>query len=131
MKVLIVEDEAFLAMSLKFLLTVEQHEVVGIADDLESALALAEESRPDIALVDVQLARGTNGFDVAAELRKRNIPTLLATGNAPEAPRPDLAVGCITKPYSDEALFSALRAVECMANGKPPRVAANSGFQIY
>ena len=131
MKILIVEDEAFVAMSLKFLLEVEQHEVVGIAEDLETATAIADEAQPDLALVDLQLARGASGFDVAAELRKRDIPTLFATGNVPKEPRPDLAIGCIPKPYSDDALFTALRAAENIARGRNFQMASHGGFQLY
>ena len=131
MKILIVEDEAFVAMSLKFLLEVEQHEIVGIAEDLETATAIADEARPDLALVDLQLARGASGLDVAIELRKRDIPIVFATGNVPKEPRPDLAIGCISKPYSDDTLFVALRAAEAIVSGKSFQTAPQRGFDLY
>ena len=70
LKILIVEDEPLLAATLKHLVELNPlHQVTGIADDLPSALAAAEERRPDLALVDLQLARGSTGFSVAVKSR--------------------------------------------------------------
>lgn len=119
MKILIVDDEALVAMSLEFLLKVDGHVVTGLTANVEGAVSSAELSRPDLALIDIQLARGSSGFDAAAALRERGILCFFLTGNPPAAPRPDLALGCIQKPYTDEVIQAALRIAEArLADGE-------------
>jgi DNA-binding NarL/FixJ family response regulator len=67
LRCLIVDDsEAFLASARRLLETDEVH-VVGVASSGEEAIRLAEELRPDVALVDVEL-REEDGFEVARVL---------------------------------------------------------------
>lgn len=107
--ILIVEDEAMLAMSLQFLIGIGSHyRVAGIATDLDSSLRLADELSPALALIDIQLAHGSSGLTVASELHARGITCMFMTGNRPPEPRPDISVGCLSKPFSDRALFEAL-----------------------
>ena len=65
MKILIVEDEALVAMSMELVLEDHGHEVVDIADDLASAILAATHFRPELALVDMRLAGGDSGLHVA------------------------------------------------------------------
>ena len=58
-----------------------------VADDSASALAAIEERRPDLALVDLQLAHGSTGFSVAVKLHELGVPCLFTTGKAPSFPR--------------------------------------------
>jgi CheY-like chemotaxis protein len=131
MKILIVEDEALVAMSLQFLLELEGHEVLGVADDFDTALAATEKERPELALVDIQLARGNSGFEVAAALQERGIACIFLTGNAPDRPRPDLALGCLPKPYSDAGLMSAIKVAEEYRGGRPPVPGSMGELQLY
>lgn len=119
MKILIVEDEFMVAMTLKVLLKKQGHDVVGIADDLASALNQAERANPQIAFVDIHLAKGDSGLDVAAELQKSRVICILLTGNPPDGPRPDLALGCLPKPFSDKSLAGTIRVAEAAIEGKP------------
>ena len=57
MKILIVEDDAMLALSMDEWLTEVGHIVVGLARDPATAFRIAQQARPDLALVDLQLAR--------------------------------------------------------------------------
>jgi response regulator of citrate/malate metabolism len=84
-KILIVEDEFMVAMTLKALIHRLGYEVVGIADDVASAKDQAEQTGPQLALVDIQLARGSSGIDVASELTKLGVVCIFMTGNAVEA----------------------------------------------
>lgn len=119
LKILIVEDEMLLAQTLQYLIELNpRYQVTHIADDLPSALAAVEERRPDIALVDLQLARGTTGFSVAAKLNEMDIPSLFATGKAPSFAMPDLALGCLMKPYTEEDIVRALKAAEDILRGR-------------
>ena len=121
LKILIVEDEQMLAATLRHLVELNpRYEVTGVADDLPSALAAVEERRPDIALVDLQLARGSTGFSVAVKLGEAGVPCLFTTGKAPSFPMPDLALGCLMKPYSQEDVVRSLTAAEDLIRGRAP-----------
>ena len=52
-RILIIEDEALVAMELRFVLEDLGHEVVGMAADARTARSLVQESEVDLALVDL------------------------------------------------------------------------------
>ena len=119
MKILIVEDEPLLAATLKQLVELDPlHEVTAVAHDLETAMAAVEMNPPELALVDLQLANATSGFSVAARLHELGIACLFSTGNAPGFPLPDLAIGCLRKPYETDDLARALREAEDILRGR-------------
>lgn len=119
LKILIVEDEPLLATTLKHLVELNpRYRVTGIADDFSSAIAATAEERPDLALVDLQLANATSGFSVAAKLHELGILCLFTTGKAPGFPLPDLAIGCLTKPFEEGDLARALDEAEDIMRGR-------------
>lgn len=120
MRVLIVEDQILVAMEIEGMLGLAGHEAVAQADNLSSALSAVEHQNPDLALVDIQLADGDSGLDVAAELKKRGIPVLFATGNCPTDQGRNLAIGCLHKPITDRSLAGAIKAAEALLAGKAP-----------
>src|SRR5918911_5229458 len=67
--VLIVDDHPSFRASARTLLEAEGYDVVGEAEDGESAVAAVQELQPDLVLLDVQLP-DIDGFEVAARLRK-------------------------------------------------------------
>jgi len=118
LRVMIVEDEMLLALDLEDMLLDAGHEAVGQASDMHQALALAETlgGRIDVAIMDINLARGTNGVDTAAALRERwNVPCLFVSGNLDERTRERAMkwrpVGFVGKPYSEREVLSALGTV--------------------
>jgi len=119
MKILLVEDEYLVAKSLDFLLKTMGYDVVGVADDVVSAVNEAERTQPQLAFVDIRLAHGDSGLDAAAELQKRGVICIFLTGNPPGGPRPDLALGCIPKPFSDSVLAGAIRIAKAVIEGSP------------
>ena len=119
LKILIVEDDAQLASTLKYLVEDNpRYRVVARADDLDSALAAAEEHDPDLALVDLKLANGSTGFSVAVRLGDFDVPCLFVTGKAPDFPMPDLALGCLLKPFTAEDVHRSLAMAEDVMRGR-------------
>ena len=119
LKILIVEDEPLLAGTLKHLVELNpRYRVTALADDFVSATAAVAEERPDLALVDLQLANGTSGFSVAAKLHELGILCLFTTGKAPGFPVPDLAIGCLAKPFEEADLARALAEAEDILRGR-------------
>ena len=133
LKILIVEDEPLLAKTLKLLIELNpRYQVTHIADDFESALAAVEDRRPDLALVDLQLARGSTGFSVAVKLNEMGIACLFTTGKAPTFPMADLALGCLAKPYTEEDVVRALKTAEDKLRGRERlRPSLPDNLQLY
>lgn len=105
--ILVVEDEALVAMLLEDMLTELGYRVVGPAFRPDSAMALARDGEIDAAILDVNLA-GTPSYEIARALAARSIPFAFATGygtagldGLPDAP-------VIQKPYQQEDVRAAL-----------------------
>ena len=79
-RVLVVEDEAMIAMLVEDMLDELGCAVVGPAHALDAAMALANtETRIDAALLDVNLA-GESVFPVADALWAKGVPAVFSTG---------------------------------------------------
>ncbi|MFS2009166.1 response regulator [Azospirillum sp. CT11-132] len=129
MKILIIEDEFLIAEGVALTLQSAGHEVTGIAEDLPSALALAGKETPDMAFVDIKLANGSNGLDVARELKALGIPCVFATGNPPsKAQAGGVGLGYIAKPFSPRVLVQTAAFVSRLLSPCAPSAAAPSGF---
>lgn len=109
-RILVVEDEFFLADDLRRALTEHGAEVAGPANTLDRARALASES-VDLAVLDVNL-RGETVFPLADELRARGVPFVFTTGYDEEM-MPDAYrdVERWEKPYVARQLIRALAAL--------------------
>ena len=119
LRILIVEDDSQLATTLKYLVEDNpRYAVVAIAEDADGAVAAAEEHDPDLILLDLHLAHGTTGFSVAARLADHGIPCLFVSGKAPRFPMPDLAMGCLMKPYTAEDVHRSLATAEDLLRGR-------------
>ncbi len=76
-KILIVEDEAIVALELKYRLTKLGYNVCGTASTGVKAIEIAEAKKPDLALMDVKLKGTMNGIEVASTLQeKMRIPSI-------------------------------------------------------
>ena len=129
LRILVVEDDSQLAETLKYLVEDNpRYRVVAMADDAESAISAAEESDPDLVLLDLHLARGTTGFPVAVRLNELGVPCLFVSGKAPSFPMPDLAFGCLMKPFTAEDVHRSLGMAEDLLRGREtlrPKMPAN------
>ncbi len=117
--ILIVEDDPLLAETVKGLVELNpRFRVTALANDLARAVDAVETQRPDLALVDLQLANGSSGYAVAAKLHDFGIACLFTTARAPGFPVRDLALGCLQKPYREEDLVRALTEAEDILKGR-------------
>ena len=109
-RILIIEDEALVAMELRFVLEDLGHEVIGTAADAKSARALAAETEVDLALVDIHLSDGATGIELGRELgQEMGVTVLFMTAN-PGMVRDGVAgtVGVLTKPTDERAVQTAV-----------------------
>lgn len=118
-RVLIVDDEPNIVLSLEFLLGQEGYEVAVAASGGE-ALARVEDARPHLVILDVMLP-GIDGFEVCRRLRTRPDPPkiILLTARGREAERlKGLDLGAdvyVTKPFSTRELIANVR--RCLGGG--------------
>ena len=107
--VLVVEDEALIAMDLQALLEDAGYRVVGPANTTAAALALLSGGDPDVALLDVNLGR-SDVFGVANELANRKTKLIFLTGHtAQKLPPAHRHHPLVAKPYLPHVLLQAVR----------------------
>ena len=129
--VLVVEDEALLAMDIEAMIEDAGHCVVAEGASLHDVVALADTLRPDLAFVDLNLARGTSGLDVCALIRVRWPDTMIVflTANPLKIPADFAgAHGLIAKPFSRTGLLTAMRYIAEGVVDPPPVSTQPSSF---
>jgi len=110
--VMIIEDEAIIAMDIESIVAEMGHRVTGIARTRDEAVTLGRADVPDLILADIQLADNSSGIDAVndllAELGQRPVifitafPERLLTGDKPEP------AFLISKPYTEDQVVSAV-----------------------
>ena len=110
--VMIIEDEAIIAMDLEAIISEMGHRVTGIARTRTEALDLARADKPDLILADIQLADNSSGIDAVNDilntLGERPVifitafPERLLSGEKHEP------AFLISKPYAEEQVISAV-----------------------
>jgi two-component system, response regulator PdtaR len=111
LKVLIAEDELIIADLLEETFIESGYEVCGIARTVDEAVALGELHKPDLAVLDIRLAKGGQGPEIARRLKsKGKFGVLYATGTDARNSALTLADGeaLIAKPNRNEDLLRAL-----------------------
>jgi two-component sensor histidine kinase/DNA-binding response OmpR family regulator len=118
LKVMIAEDDLFMADMLEDVLVEGGYEVCGIARTVDKAVELGEQHNPDLAILDMRLAEGGLGTEIAARLKRRgHLGVLYATGNSGQFGLTSAdGEACIGKPYRPEDVVRALKIVEQMVN---------------
>jgi CheY-like chemotaxis protein len=108
-RVLLVEDEPIIAMSVEDMVADLGCEVIGPALSAAAAEQLARTEQLDAALLDINMGDGAS-FPIAAILRERNIPFSFATGYGRTGVPAGLGdVSVLAKPYTQESLAQTLR----------------------
>jgi CheY-like chemotaxis protein len=116
-RVLIVEDEPITLMDEIELVSSLGHTVVGTAVSANSAIERAEQTLPDVVLMDILLSGSKSGLDAALEIRGRlKIPVIFvsALGDKASFARPTNMPAnsrYIVKPYTRRELADAIAEV--------------------
>ncbi|MFN3882067.1 MAG: response regulator transcription factor [Nitrincola lacisaponensis] len=116
-KVLVVDDEPNILLSLEFLMEQAGFSVT-TAEDGETALQRINDTEPDLVLLDISLP-GISGFDVLEQLRQdarfTRLPVIMLTAHGREVEREKgMALGAddyITKPFSTQTLVQKVRTL--------------------
>ncbi|WP_425099439.1 response regulator [Tropicibacter sp. S64] len=111
-RVMIIEDEAIIAVDLEAITSEMGHKVTGVARTESGAVELAGRETPDLILSDIQLADNSSGIDAVNRILKSHpdvpvifitaYPERLLTGEGPEP------AFLISKPYTEEQVRSAI-----------------------
>lgn len=110
--ILIVEDEILIAMGLELLLNQFGFCSAGFADTPAMAYRLVERARPDLAIVDIRLAGGTDGLEVIRRLSAAGIPVIASSAHgSPDDAASAGALDMLVKPYTAEQLQVAVSKV--------------------
>lgn len=129
---MIVEDEALIAMELEMLLEDAGHSVVGWATSARDARAILERASPDLALVDLHLADGRTGLQVAQDILREH-PTTVVFMTANAALLPDDLAGAtavLAKPYTTHAVLAALSYLVEGIHRPPPQTVKPSLLRL-
>ena len=109
-RILIVEDEYFIAADLRRALTREGAEIVGPVGNLEAGLNLADEPI-DAAVLDVNLEE-THSYPIADRLKARNVPYMFLTGyDGWSLPSGYQDAACMAKPFAMRAVIPMIAAL--------------------
>ncbi len=115
-QVLIAEDEPALAHELGFLMQSLGYDVIGLAETCSEAIALCEKTRPQIALIDVELKDGMAGLRLAGELEGRwGTMVVLVAADAKRLQTAETAGRLVSpKPIDDVALGALMRKAQVL-----------------
>lgn len=108
MRILILEDDPFIASDLQTILEDEGHEIIGIFNSLAETYEHLEDDF-DYALLDVDVVGGKS-FGVANALAERRIPFAFVSASQPgELPLSLRRVAFIPKPFEERALLNSIK----------------------
>ncbi len=127
LRVMIVEDQALLAMELELVLGESGCDVVGCAMDQASAFVIAGRENPDLALIDINLLDGMTGPLIARKLvSEHGAAVIFLTANPEQIPEGFAgALGAVSKPFDEHTIRAvvdfARQFIHHRMVGEPPR----------
>jgi len=113
-RVLVVEDEALIGEEIRQRLERLNYEVIAVVDQGVKAIAITEEARPDLVLMDIRIKGPMDGIEAGKEIYRRfGTPVLHLTAHSDEATLQraisEAAFGYVLKPFDPEALQVAIQ----------------------
>jgi two-component system, response regulator PdtaR len=128
---MIVEDEALVAMELKDVLEEAGYHVLDLTKRVAEAVEVAKTCRPDLALVNIRLAGRDNGVDLAEHLKALGIPVVFISGQRSRADSAEtVAIASMPKPYdaADMVIAAAYLLASLDGDNSLPRPV---GLEIF
>lgn len=129
---MIVEDEALVAIVLNDSLEAAGYRVLDLTDRHAEALEVAKASRPDLALVNIKLGGSDDGIALAEQLKALDIPVLFISGQTSRARSAQtVAIASLPKPYDAADMVIAVAYLLARIDGDSslPRPAALEVFE--
>lgn len=113
-KILIVEDEAIIALSVKKMIEKMGYESISIVDSGDKAIQFVKLHQPDLILMDLKINGQMDGIETMEEIRKISIvPVIYTTGNSDPKARQRAKLTLVslflTKPVDSVLLEEAIR----------------------
>ena len=127
LRVMIVEDQALLAMELELVLGECGCDVVGCAMDRAGAFAIAERERPGLALIDLNLLDGLTGPEISRRMVDEfGCAVVFLTANPEQIPEGFAgALGAVAKPFDETTICAVIafarQFIQHRTLGEPPR----------
>ncbi len=117
LRILIVEDDAMVAMVLADMLVDQQHEICGIVATESDAVSAAARCKPDMMIIDVTLRAGSGVAAVETIRRSGPIPYVMMSGAGLKS---DAVM--LRKPFREADL---VRAMKCALTAAHPSIATS------
>ena len=133
MNVLLVEHQAILALGFKLALQDAGYTVLGPVNSPEKALAICAEAPPTIAFINFVLKGETSGVELAQILKQKwDTAVVFISGHSPDViGQANVALGFLSKPFTDETLVATMAIVTALKEGKTPLPAMPAGLRIF
>lgn len=116
-RVIIVEDDAFIALDIEDILLDAGFDVIGCFQTLPSALEEIERAVPDMALLDYNLGQDTS-IPVAERLQELGVPFIFISGQTRRVVLSDMKTvhTVVSKPFDPKQLVSEVRLAASVAS---------------
>lgn len=128
---MIVEDEALVAIVLRDVLTEAGYIVLDLTARHREALEVARASKPDLALVNIRLAGGDDGVELAEHLKALRIPVVFISGQTSRARSAEtVAIASMPKPYDAHEMVLAVGYLLARLKG-PTALSRPENLQVF
>lgn len=120
-RILIVDDHQLAREGLKAVLQGDGIDVVGLASNGEEAIALTQELRPDVVLMDIRLGEGMDGLEATRKIAAMDLPTkvvMLTLHDMPGYVREALSAGAAGYVLKDTAIGDLRAAITQVMAGQ-------------
>ncbi len=119
LRILVVEDDAMIAMLFTEMLEGMGHDVCGSVASEAEAVAAARSLAPDLMIVDERLRIGTGPGAMIEILSRGHVPHLFVTGNPPRVQQVMPGSVVISKPFREAELIAGMNRAMSRAHAKP------------
>lgn len=129
--VMIVEDDVLVAMDLRDVLIEAGYQILDLTIRQAEALEVARAGTPDLALVNIQLADGDDGIELAVQLKVLGIPVVFISGQISRARSANtVAIASMPKPYDADEMVVAVAYLLARLRG-PTALAKPNGLEVF